>query len=117
MEYWRIYEDSGGNYTILKQALNDVAVDLANGNFITECQVRKQYAYEGRALFYPCKRFCDNYDRLGNRYRDLRGVFALNILRESYYSDELAVRIFRFFDDCAMIPMDRSSRNPLRDIS
>ena len=26
---------------------------------------------------------------------------------EPYYDDELALRIFRFFDDCAMIPMDR----------
>ena len=107
IECWRIYKESGGNYTVLKHVLNDVAADLVNGDFMVECQVRKQYEYEGRALFYPFKRFCDNYDRFGNKYRDLKSVFALNILKESFYHDELAVRIFRFFDDYAMIPMSK----------
>jgi len=98
----------GGDFNALKETLNDVGVELSNGDFIVEAQIKKLNVYGKRSLYYSFSRFCNNYDRNGNKYDDLRSVYSLNILKESYFTgDDVATRVFRLYDDCDKIPIDR----------
>jgi len=98
----------GGRIECEYSTLNDVGAELSSGDFITEVQVKKQDVYGARSLFYAFSRYCNNYDRRSNKYDDLRNVYSLNILDETYFKgDNIATRIFRLHDDCAKIPIDR----------
>ena len=105
--YQKKLEDSGGDYSVLMHTLNDISVDMADGSFVAEMQVQKQAFYGLRAVYYPTQRFGANYDRAGNKYEDLRCIYSLNILQDSYFSDEHAVKIFRLHDEYVNIPMDK----------
>jgi len=106
--YEQILRESGGDYSVLKQTLNDVGAEFSSGDFLAEAQIKKQGFFGARSLYYAFSRFCGNYDRNGNAYEDLRNVYALNILEESYFkNDGQAVRVFRLFDDCANIHIDK----------
>jgi len=96
-----------GEYAELKFTLNDISARMSNGEFITEMQVRKQDTYSSRVLYYAFSRFCANYDKAGGKYKDLNPVYTLSILEESFFADDKATKVFRLYDDCVNIAMDR----------
>jgi hypothetical protein len=61
----------------MRQTLNDVAAELANGDFIAERQVRKQNAYGGRALYYPFNQTSQEFSRLYRRRDELRSLAVI----------------------------------------
>jgi hypothetical protein len=99
---------AGEDINELRHTLRDVAASFKTADFITEMQVRKSMHFHERLLYYPLKRFCDNYSAEGrmllgadgkpNRYSSLRPVYALNFLEVSHYEDDDALRIFLPFD-------------------
>jgi hypothetical protein len=93
----------------LRYTLRDVAASFKAGDFVSELQIRKTQHFHERLLYYPLKRFCENYGAEGqvttgadgkpNLYSSLRPVFALNILEQSHYSeDDDALRVFELYD-------------------
>jgi hypothetical protein len=93
----------------LRYTLRDVTASFKMGDFVSELQIRKTQHFHERLLYYPLKRFCDNYGAKGrvtfgadgkpNLYSSLRPVFALNILEQSHYDeDDDALRIFELYD-------------------
>jgi len=104
--YDKILKDSGGDFTKLSQTLNDVGAEIINGSFIAEMQMNKQKLFLARTLYYVFSRYCANYARNGNKYDDLRPVYSLNILCETWFDmDECAVKLFHLYDEYDNIKM------------
>jgi hypothetical protein len=93
----------------LRYTLRDIAATFKTGDFVSELQIRRMQHFHERLLYYPLRRFCDNYGAKGrvtfgadgkpNLYSSLRPVFALNILEQSHYDeDDDALRIFELYD-------------------
>ena len=93
----------------LRYTLRDIAASFKMGDFVSELQIRKTQHFHERLLYYPLKRFCENYGAKGqvtfgtdgkpNLYSSLRPVFALNILEQSHYDeDNDALRVFELYD-------------------
>ena len=88
--------------------LKDVLASLKRADFISEVQVKKTKYFAERFLYYPFERFCQNYSKAGfikvgsdgssRRFSSLRPVYALNILGESHFRDDDALRIFEMYD-------------------
>jgi predicted transposase/invertase (TIGR01784 family) len=106
--YARKLKDSGGDFSILRETLNDVGADLITSDFIAEMQVRKQDVYGARSLYYAFSKYCSNYARNENAYEDLKPVFSLNILKEPFFKgDDDAVKVFRLRDEYTGVGLDR----------
>jgi len=93
----------------MRYTLRDVAASFKTGDFVSELQIRKTQHFHERLLYYPFRRFCENYGAKGrvtigadgkpNLYSSLRPVYALNILEQSHYNeDDEALRIFELYD-------------------
>ena len=92
----------------LRHTLRDVTASFKTADFISELQIRKTLHFDERSLYYPLKRFCENYNVAGrmkigtdgkpNRYSSLRPVYALNVLGYNHFEDYDALRIFELYD-------------------
>jgi predicted transposase/invertase (TIGR01784 family) len=92
----------------LRYVLRDIAATFKNGNFVSELQIRKTRHFHERLAYYPMKRYCENYadesritvgrDGDKNLYESLCPVYALNILEQSHYDDDDALRVFELYD-------------------
>jgi len=93
---------------VLRHTLKDVAASLKFADFVSELQVRSTRFFDERALYYPFDRFCKNYNKQGfmeisldgkpNRYSSIIPIYSLNILGDSHFQDEDALRIFELYD-------------------
>ena len=101
--------DKGGEITVLRQTIKDVAATFRTADFISEAQVQKSSFFDERSILYPLERFCGNYNKAGQmtmdsqgrpiRYSSLRPVYSLNILGYTHFpDDDDALRIFELFD-------------------
>ena len=98
----------GEDVPILRHTLKDVAASLKFADFVSELQIRSTQFFDERALYYPFDRFCKNYSKQGfmesgldgkpNRYSSIIPVYALNILGDSHFQDDDALRIFELYD-------------------
>ena len=98
----------GEEVSVLRHTLKDVAASLRFANFVSELQIRNTRFFDERSLYYPFNRFCKNYNKLGfmelspdgkpNRYSSLIPIYSLNILGDSHFIDDDALRIFELYD-------------------
>ena len=95
--------------SVLRQTLNDITATFRMADFVSELQIRKTRYFDERSIYYPLKRFCDNYSIPGrmeigadgkpNRCSSLRPVYALNILGYAHFPDDNGpLRIFELYD-------------------
>jgi len=95
--------------SVLRETLRDVTVVINTADLLIELQIYHDKYFIVRSLYYLCDRFCANYnmpgkmelDKEGNpyRYSSLRPVYAMNIVKREYFSqDEDAIHIFKFYD-------------------
>jgi predicted transposase/invertase (TIGR01784 family) len=108
IEICKRYTESGEDINELRYTLRDIAATFKTGDFVSELQIKKTMHFDERLLYYPFKRFCENYgvegrmkiDKLGKPilYSSLRPVFALNILDYIHYDDEESLRVFELYD-------------------
>jgi len=109
IEAFKEFSENNENITVLRQTLRDITATFKAADFVSEVQVRKTRYFDERSVYYPLKRFCDNYNVAGsmevgadgkaNRYSSLRTVYALNILGYANYpSDNDSLRIFELYD-------------------
>ncbi|MCL2754751.1 MAG: Rpn family recombination-promoting nuclease/putative transposase [Oscillospiraceae bacterium] len=92
----------------LRHTLRDIAATFKSGDYVSELQIRKTRHFHERLAYYPMKRYCENYgdesritikhDGERNLYESLRPVYALNILEQSHYDDDDALRVFELYD-------------------
>ena len=61
-------------------------------------QVRRQNAFEARAIFYIAETYANAYSRYKNGYEDLVPIYSLNILVDSFYKDDLGFKEFILLD-------------------
>ena len=102
------HNKDGSDVSVLRQILRDITATFKVADFVSELQVRKTRYFDERSIYYPLRRFCDNYsitgsmeagsDRKPNRYSSLRPVYALNILDYTHFHDEDSLRIFELYD-------------------
>ena len=101
--------DNGGEITVLRQTINDVAATFKTADFVSEAQIQKSNYFDERSILYPLEHFCGNYNKAGQmavdsqgrpiRYSSLRPVYSLNILGYTHFpDDDDALRIFELFD-------------------
>ena len=98
----------GEEVSVLRHTLKDVTASLRFSDFISEMQIKSTRFFDERALYYPFDRFCKNYNKQGfveldsnekpNRYSSLIPVYTLNILVDSHFQDDEALRIFELYD-------------------
>jgi hypothetical protein len=98
----------GSPRSVMRQIQRDIRASLRFADFISDMQVKNTRNFTPRTLLYAFQQFCDNYNALGQmgmdrydnlqRYSSLRPVYALNILKESHFDDEDALRIFTLYD-------------------
>ena len=105
----REFTKNGTDINVLRQTLRDITASFKTGDFIAELQVRKTRHFDKRMIYYPLRRFCDNYnipDRVEtgedgrlNRYSSLRTVYSLAVLGYNHYPDDGdALRILELYD-------------------
>ena len=98
----------GEEMSVLRHTLKDVAASLRFADFVSELQIKSTRFFDERALYYPFDRFCKNYSKQGfmelgsdgkpNRYSSLIPIYALNIIGDSHFQDDDALRIFELYD-------------------
>ena len=99
----------GGEISVLRHTINDVAATFRTADFVSEAQINKSNFFDERSLLYPLERFCGNYNKAAQmtmdsqgkliRYSSLRPVYSLNILGYTHFpDDDDALRIFELFD-------------------
>ena len=108
IDVFKEYAKDGADISVLRQILRDITATFKVADFVSELQVSKTRFFDERSLYYPLRRFCDNYNAAGsmelgvdgkpNRYSSLRPVYALNILDYTHFSDEDSLRIFELYD-------------------
>jgi len=108
IEICKKFAEGDGDINELRHTLRDIAAFFRTADFVSELQLKKTKHFHERMLYYPFKRFCENYGAVGlmevdsqgrpNRYSSLRPVYALNILDNNYYNDDISLRIFEMFD-------------------
>ena len=115
-EYWEIYkrisecegtEEAFEERNRLIHTLTDIEADLVVGDYTSEMQAYKSDFFEVRSIYYPFSRFSAGFNRAGNRYGDLRPMYALNILTKPFFKHDAAVKSFELFDPFLGIPMDK----------
>jgi len=93
----------------LRQTVQDVVADIKIADFAAEAQIRKDWYFSLRAIYYACARFCSNYSVQGKmvtmydgttlRYSSLKPVYCVNILGYPHFTeDDDALRILGFYD-------------------
>jgi hypothetical protein len=93
----------------LRQTVQDVVADIKIADFAAEAQIRKDWYFSPRSIYYACARFCANYNVPGKmvtmydgtplRYSSLKPVYCVNILGYPHFTgDDDALRIFEFYD-------------------
>jgi len=103
----REFKDSE-DINVLRQTFRDITASFKTADFVSELQIRKTQYFDERSLFYPFKRFCDNYniaermeigsDGKPDRFSSLRPVYALNILGYKHFYDDDSFRVFELYD-------------------
>jgi predicted transposase/invertase (TIGR01784 family) len=98
----------GEDINVLRQTFRDIAVSFKTAEFVSELQIKKTKFFDERSIYYPFKRFCDNYsiewrmergtDGKFNRFSSLRPVYALNILGYDHFDDDDSLRVFELYD-------------------
>jgi predicted transposase/invertase (TIGR01784 family) len=93
---------------VLRQTFRDITASFKTGDFVSELQIKKTLYFDERSIYYPLKRFCDNYNVKGrtevgsdgklDRFSSLRPVYALNILGYKHFQDDDSLRIFELYD-------------------
>ena len=103
------FNEGGEDINELRHTLCDITASFKTADFVSELQIKKTRHFSERSLYYPLKRFCDNYNVAGkmkigtdgklNRYSSLRPVYALNILDYNHFDeDDDSLRIFELYD-------------------
>ena len=90
----------------LIETISDIKADLVTSSFTAEMQLRKHAAFDARSIYYPFLDFCERYNLNGNKYKDLRPVYSLNIMGEPCFRHSAAMKSFELFDPHLGIPMD-----------
>ena len=117
-EYWSLCEklekaSAGGQPALEERAallhtITDIKADLETSKLIAEMQNKRLDIYWARSIYYLFTRFCEDYDKSGGKYEDLRPMYALNILKEPLFKhDDAAVKCFELFDPDLGIRMDK----------
>ena len=108
IDVFKEHTKDGVDVNVLRQILRDITATFKVADFVSELQVRKTRFFDERSIYYPLRRFCDNYSIMGsmeagsdgkpNRYSSLRPVYALNILDYTHFHDDDSLRIFELYD-------------------
>ncbi len=99
----------GTEEPVLRHTIKDVAATFKTADMVCEMQLRTRGFFEERMIYYPCERFCQNYNKRGamilapdgtpDRYSSLRPVYGFNIIGKSHFTeDNDALRILVFHD-------------------
>lgn len=102
-------DDVSMTISIMRETQRDITVVVKKADLLVELQIYNDKYFLARSIYYLCDRFCSNYNLPGRmetrmdgrtiRYSSLRPVYAMNIVKKEYFSqDDDAIHIFGLYD-------------------
>jgi len=92
--FWQNHNDSEKAEREPMHSKDAIYAEFKNGDLVAEMQIGAKYVFESKSLLNAAHSFSANYNKNDDRHKSLRPVYSLNILLESIYHDDLAVRHF-----------------------
>jgi len=102
-------DDVSRAISIMRETQRDITIVVKKADLLVELQIYNDKYFLARSVYYLCDRFCSNYNLPGKmethkdgkliRYSSLRPVYAMNIVKKEYFSqDDDAIHIFGLYD-------------------